>query len=439
MIDKTLDRINKIVPQKWQWVLSHDGFRKYFKNTGWMFFGRIAGLIISFLTTIFIARRLGPGNYGQLSYAVSFVSIFSFLAGMGLDQVLFRDLVKHPEKRDKYLGSAFLIRFIAALVTLALCFGAVFVFKNNDVSKILIFIIASTFIFNSFQIINYEFQALVKAKYPSIVSLLVVVILNALKILVIALGKGVIYLAFILLLESILYAGFYLLIYKWKLKRRIINWSFDKKISLEMLRDSWPMIFSSAFALIYARIDQVMIKNMMNAESVGVYDAAVRISEAWYFVPNIIVSSFFPAIINAKLDSENKFFSRIKKLGILLIGISLLFALPVAIFSKFIMGFLFGPEFIVGASVLSIYIWSSVWTAIAHLSNNYLVAENFRKIIFISSFLAMSVNIILNFILIPIYGINGSAWATFISYMITPTSLLFFKKTRINVLKIIRS
>ena len=437
MIDKALDKINEIVPEKWKWVLSHEGFRKYFKNTGWMFFAKIFSLIISFITIVFVVRRLGPESYGQLSYAISFVGLFSFIATMGLDQILFRDLVKNPDESKRYLGSAFLIKLIAGFLAIALCLSTALFFSSKDVSVILIFIIASSFIFNSFQVINYEFQARVKSKYPSIASLIIVLVLSILKIIIVASGRGVIYLALILLLESILYALFFVFIYRFKLKERILKWEFNKKIASSLIKDSWPIILSNAFIIIYSRIDQVMIKGMIDVASVGLYDAAVRIAEAWYFIPGIIVSSLFPAIINAKLSSDFKYNDRLKKILFLLVFLSLLVAVPVAIFSKDIIISLYGLDFIGSIPILKIYIWAGIGMSLSIILNSYLVAENFRRIIFISSFIAMTGNVILNLILIPRYGIAGAAWATFFSYLLGPISLLFFNKTRGRLLGIL--
>jgi O-antigen/teichoic acid export membrane protein len=436
MLDKFFKTIEKITPVKYRWILNHEGFRKYFDNTGWMFIARILSLVISFITMAIIARRLGPENYGQLSYAVSFVSIFSFIATMGLDQVLFRDLIKYPEKKNIFLGSAFVIKLLAGFFAIVLCLSAALIFNDNDVSNILIFIISTTFLFNAFQVISYDFQARVKSKYPSIISLVIVLILSLLKILVILTGRGVIYLALILMLESILYAAFYVLIYKTKLKENIFNWKYNKLISINLIRDSWPMIFASAFALVYARIDQVIIKQMIDAQSVGIYDAAVRISEAWYFIPTIIVTSFFPAIVNAKINSERQYNERLKKLALLLIFLSVAVALPTTFLASFIINLLYGSAFLGSVIILQIYIWSGIGTSLASLFNSYLVAENFRKILFITSFIAMASNILLNLVLIPKYGIVGSAWATFISYTLGPISALFFKETRARLIKI---
>lgn len=413
------------IKEKWQ----HAGFQKYFRNMGWMFLAKIGSMIVSLLATIYIARHLGPTNYGELSYAVSFVSIFSFIAVLGIDQVLYRDLIKYPEKKNLYMGSALGLRLGASIVAIILCSIFAFWFSPKDVSLFLIFLLSISFIFNSFNIISSEFQANVQSKYPSLLSLYVTIILNILKILVLIFGKGVIYLAFVLLLESVFYA-IGLLYYRVKLYRMISEWSFDKEIAIKILHDSWPLIFSSAFALIYARIDQIMIKNMMDAKSVGLYDAAVRLSEVWYLIPNIIISSMFPAIINAKKISEEVYYGRIKKLGLLLLVLSVLIALPTTMLAGLIIKIIFGSAFMGAVLILQIYIWSNISTSLNMLANYYLVAENLKKILFFSSFIGMSTNVILNIFLIPRYGMAGAAFATLISYSIP--FLFIFTITKIR-------
>ncbi|MFA6226883.1 MAG: flippase [Candidatus Paceibacterota bacterium] len=407
------------IVEKWK----HVGFQKYFKNMSWMFLAKIGSMAVSLLATIYIARHLGPTNYGELSYAVSFVSIFSFIAVLGIDQVLYRDLIQYPEKRNLYMGSALGLRLGASILAIILCSTFALWFSPKDVSLFLIFLLSISFIFNSFNIISNEFQANVQSKYPSLLSLYVTIILNILKILVLVFGKGVIYLAFVLLLESIFYAVG-LLYYRTKLYKMISEWSFSKEVAKKILHDSWPLIFSSAFALIYSRIDQIMIKNMMDAKSVGLYDAAVRLSEVWYLVPNIIVSSMFPAIINAKKISEEIYYRRIKKLGLILLILSIIIAIPTTLLAELIIKIIFGPAFIGAVLILQIYIWSNISTSLNMLANYYLVAENYKKTLFFSSFLGMSINVILNIFLIPKYGMAGAAFATFISYSI-PFAFIF--------------
>ncbi len=413
----------------------HPGIRKYSENIGWMFFAKIASMIISFITTTYIARNLGPTNYGQLSYAVSFVGLFGFIAGLGIDQILYRDLIKYPEKRNEYMGSAIGLRMFASIIAIIFCILFAYFLSPKDVSLLLIFIVSLGFIFSSFILIAYEFQAMVDQKYTSLLVVIVILILNILKILVIIYGKGVIYLAFVVLLEPILYAIGYLYL---RIKKigTVRYWKFDKKIALSILKDSFPLIFSSAFFLIYARIDQVMIKNMMDATSVGLYSSAVSISEVWYFIPAIITSGLFPAIINAKKISEELYYKRIKKLFILILFISIITAIPTSFFSKNLLTIIFGTGFVGATTVLQIYVWSNIGGILNSFAQQVLVAENITKTISLMTFLGMIVNVTLNLFWIPRYGMAGAAFASLVSYLIPSLSLILFKQSRRIILSI---
>jgi len=415
----------KLLTKRSKEIWIHQGFQKYFQGIGWMFFTKIAGMVISFLTTAYIARNLGPTNYGELSYAVSFVSIFSFISVLGIDQVLYRDIVKFPEKKNEYLGSALALRLGASLIAIVLCVSFAFWISPKDVSLFLIFLLSITFIFNSFQIISYEFQADVKSKHISIFAILVTLILNILKVIVIANNKGVLYLAGVLVLESIFYM-FGFLYFRTKIYGTIKEWSYNKDVTKSMLKDSWPFMFTSAFALIYSRIDQVIIKNMIGASSVGLYDAAVRLSEVWYFIPTIISSTLFPAIMNAKKVSVESFHKRLKSLALLLFVISVGIALPMTLFAHLIITTVFGAAFAGATIILQIYIWSNLFTSLNSVVSYYLIAENFKKTLFFSTFAGMVTNVILNIYLIPIYGMSGAAYATLISYAI-PCITAFIK------------
>lgn len=423
------------ITKKW----SDSGFQKYFKSTSWSLVSRFLSMVISFFATVFIARNLGPGNYGQLSYALSFVGLFAFISTIGIDNILYRDLIKRPSESNKLLGSAFVIKVTAGSFAAAICSIVAIFLVDNDVSKILIFILTGTFIFNSFQIINHEFQARVQSKYPSIITLIVIIILNILKVLTIMSHQGVIYLALILLLEPILYMAFYIYIYKTKLHGHITAWRFDKDISLRILRDSWPLLFSTAFVLIYSRIDQVFLKHMIDTPSVGIYDAAVRIAEVWYIIPSILVTALFPAIINAKMTGIELYHARLKKLGIFLILLAAFISLPITLLAPYIIKTLYGSAFMGGVIVLQIYVWATVSVFLGALVLNYLIAENYRKILFFSSLMPMITNVLLNLLWIPQYGIKGAAYATLVSYFLIPCSILFFKQTRRECFAIIKS
>jgi O-antigen/teichoic acid export membrane protein len=205
------------------------------------------------------------------------------------------------------------------------------------------------------------------------------------------------------------------------------------------LRDSWPLIFGSIAASIYMRIDQVMIKEMLDAEAVGQYAAAVRLSEAWYFIPVVISASLFPAIINAKKVSEKLYYERLQKLYDLMVWTALAIAIPMTFMSDWIVELLYGEKYYQAGSVLMIHIWAGVFVFLGVASGKWLLNENLQKIAFYRTFYGMLINISLNYLLIPKFGIIGAAISTTISYMFAgylldisnkKTKQMFFMKTK---------
>ena len=391
------------------------GLRRYATNTLWALFSRITSIIVAFFVTIYLVRYLGPENYGQLSYAISFVGLFSIIASLGIDNILYRDLIKYPEKRNAYLGSAFILKLLAGFSATALTMIMAFILSEDDVSRAIILMLSATFIFNAFNVISYEFQADVAQKYMTIITLIVVLTLNILKLMVIFIGEGILYIGIILLFEAVLYATLLIYIHL-QHYGSMLAWYFDKGIAIGLLKDSWPFIFIAAFTTVYVRIDQVMLKPLVDSTAVGLYDAAVRIAEVWLFVPAIIVSTLFPAIVNARAVGLSEYRKRLIILAAFMVFLGVLIALPLSLLAEPLMVLLYGPAFVSSAAVFAIYVWAGVWASLDVVARYFLIAENRRVLIFVSSFATAVLNILLNLYLIPKYGIVGAAWSTFISY-----------------------
>lgn len=166
------------------------------------------------------------------------------------------------------------------------------------------------------------------------------------------------------------------------------------------------------------KIDQVMIQEMLGNEAVGQYAAATRLSEIWYFIPTVVASSLFPAIVNAKRQSEELYYDRLQKLFDLVVWIAIAIALPITFLSDMIVNMLYGEQYNQAASVLMIHIWASIFVFLGVVSGNWYINENLQLLAFWRAFYGMISNIFLNLLLITKYGIQGAAIATLISYMI---------------------
>jgi O-antigen/teichoic acid export membrane protein len=225
-----------------------------------------------------------------------------------------------------------------------------------------------------------------------------------------------------------------------KEKKSIFLWKFDFKLAKKLLKNSWPLILSGIVVTIYMKIDQIMIKEMLGVKEVGKYAAAVTLSESWYFIPVIICNSLFPAIVNAKKVGETLYYERLQKLYNLMTWLSLSIAIFFTFFSKFIVNLLYGKEYMEAANVLTIHIWAGVFVFLGMASGKWLISENLQKYTAINTTIGAIINVILNYILIEKIGIKGAAISTLISYFFSAYfSLLFFKKTRKNFIRISKS
>ncbi|MBU1927522.1 flippase [bacterium] len=402
---------------------------KYFKNTSWLFGEKILRMVVGLFVGVWVARYLGPEQFGLFSYAQSFVGLFTAIATLGLDGIVVRELVKDESRRDELIGTAFWLKLMGALSVLIVLAFAVNFTSNDSYTNTLVFIIASATIFQSFNVIDFYFQSKVLSRYVVFANIITLFLSSIAKIVLILYNAPLIAFAWVTLFDSfILACGFVYFYFKSHLANRVKIFKFNRASAVALLRDSWPLILSGMVIAIYMKIDQVMIKEMMNAEAVGQYAAAVRLSEAWYFIPMVVASSLFPAIINAKKTSKELYYARLQKLYDLMVWMAIAIALPMTFLSDWIVELLYGGQYNQAGSVLMIHIWAGVFVFLGVAFSNYLVSENLTKKSFFRTALGASTNVGLNFVLIPKYGINGAAIATLLSQIIANYIYDFFDR-----------
>ncbi len=394
------------------------GLKKYTKNTGWAFFGKAATFIISFFTAAIVVRYLGPEQYGQLSYAQNFVAIISVFAVLGFDQVIYRELIARPEKRNVLLGTSIAAKTFFGLLSLVAAVTASWFTQSDPTLTWLIFIVALTFIFQPVGTIGHFFNAQVKTKYITYITLLVAVVLPLSKLLFVYLSLDIYAFALLLVAESVLFGLGYLWIYVRVFRLSPRDWRVSMDMFWQLLRQSWPLALASLSGYIYGRIDQVMILSLINSESVGWYDIAVRMSELLTFVPAIIVASLFPAIINSRKSSLVEYKKRLRALAFIGVVTTSLSAVVLFLIAPRIIQFLFGQEFLPSIPILRVYLWSSIGTILIILIQNYLIAEKRQIDFLLYSLLGAAVNVTLNLVLVPSRGVLGAAYATVMTFVV---------------------
>jgi len=412
----------------------HSGFSKYFANTSWLLGERVLRMAVSLFVGIYVARYLGPERFGLLSYTLSFVLLFGSLASFGLDDILVRELVHRPEQRNNLLGTVFWLK-VCGTAVMGTTIALVLQFKVEDQQTYwMIALITFGVLFQATNVVDFYFQSQVQSKFAVRAQAFQLLVTSIFKIYLVWNQAELIWFAFALMLDQAVVAALFLLLYHWK-----IEWfpffSFRWIQAKKLMRDAWPLIFAGMVVSVYMKIDQVMLKEMLDAKAVGVYAAAVKLCEAWYIVPAIVAASLFPAIIEARKKSETLYYERVQNLYDLMVWASVAVALPTTLLADWVILILYGTDFQEAADVLRIYIWGGVFVTLGIASSKWLVAENLQRYLFYGTALGALLNVGCNLWLIPIYGIKGAAFATLVAQVtVCFLSLSFFKKTRHNFL-----
>lgn len=416
-----------------------EAFQKYFKNTGWLMLGKILSLIVG----IFIAKFLGPHDFGDLSFAVAFTAIIAAVGTLGLDSFIIREILHQPAKRDEVMGTAFWMRIgvsiflVPASVLIYLFFRSLADQQGAELTLVITFC-ASALFFKAFNIIDSYFQSQVRSKFVVQVQNICLIISSLIKISFVLLKLPLVYFAFALVLDGIMLSVGLVIIYH-RENLQIKAWVFNTSRAKSLLNQSWPLILSAVMVTLYMQIDILMLKYFAGSTEAGIYSAAARISEAWYFIPVAIVTSVFPAIIHARKTDIARYQRRLQNLYDLLVAISLPVALIVSLGADTFIRLVYGEQFDGAGVMLSIHIWSGIFVFLGSASGQYLLAEGFTMISFYRTAIGAIANILLNLWLIPMYGGLGASAATLIAYFIATFSILLYSKTRQQGLMVLKS
>jgi O-antigen/teichoic acid export membrane protein len=415
-----------------RYVDNRPKFVEILDNIGWLFLDKILRMGLGLFVGVWVVRYLGPGQFGLLNYALAFTGLFGAIATLGLQGIVVRDIVRDPDGVRLTLGTAAFIQIVGGLVSYFLILGVIAYIRPDDpLARSIVAILGAVMLFRASEIAIYWFESQVQSKYTVWVQSIVFLIFAAIKVVLILNKAPLIAFAWIMLLEALAVA-LILIMVMGHLSYSLSLLRVSVARAKTLIRDSWPLALAGIAVPVYMRIDQIMLGQIIGDEAVGIFSAATRISEVWYFIPMIIVASVSPAILEAKKRNKVQYFRRMQKLYDLLVIMSVSIALPMTFLSTTMIKLLFGSSYAESGAVLAIHIWASVFVCFGVASSQYLLAEN-RQIIALQRTLAgMTANIGLNILLIPAYGPMGAAIATVLSQSVATLFFDYFQKeTRI--------
>jgi PST family polysaccharide transporter len=401
--------------------------RQIIGNTSWLLADRIFQMGLALVVGIWVARYLQPKDYGLLTYAMTFVSLFGAIAELGLGTIVIRDIARDPSCKDETLGSAFVLQLIGGIVTLVLTVGTISLLKPNEILiRWLVGIVAAGTIFQAFRTTDYWFQSQLQAKYIVVANNLVSVVYGVLRIGLIRLQATVIAFAWASLAEAALRGLAMVVAYRIN-GNHLRTWRCSLLRAKQLVQESWPLVLSGLAVYVYSKIDQVMLGSLLSdTTQLGYYSVAVKLSELFDFIPIIIYQSVFPKLSSLKEKNQEDYINKFQIYFDIMAFLWLLVAVPVSILSPYLVSILYGKSYAASAPILSIYVWAQFGSNFGMARSAYLAVEGKLHYSLYLSVIGALMNIGINSILIPRFGAIGATTATLITYFFVIVLVNFY-------------
>lgn len=365
---------------------------------------------------VLLARFFGPEEYGRLSFAFILTGFASIVMNLGLPITFVRDGARDINFLRKNLATALLLQGIASFILFLALIGALLVSPalRQDTTLLItalfytMFNIITNFLYSSFQAVHRMHLEAIAIGFQN--GLLLIFVLFFL------FYQGTVeWIMFGYLLASILGGALtatlikkYLFSWTWKM-----NWA----AGWALLTQSWPLMAGSALSTVYFSLDSLMLRVFQGNEAVGIYSALYKIVFGFYLLATLYGSSIFPVLSQLFTHARDEFMNLYKRSVQLMASLGILFGLVTTFFARPIIQIFFGEAYLSGVLTLQISIWSIMIFLVGVILYDTLIITGKQKDLLWSVLISTVLNVILNFMMIPTWGMAGAAFATVIAQM----------------------
>ena len=401
-----------------------------FKNAGWLISGKVAQMVLSLAINMLTARYLGPSNFGLVGYGTSYVAFFMSLCTLGINAVIIKDFVDHPDEQGLALGTSIILRIASSFLSALMILGITsFLDAGEPLTIVVVSLCSISLVFHAFDTINYWFQANYNSKIIAIATFVSYTGTSVYRLVLLILKKNVIWFALASSLDYIILGVILLSVYK-RSNGPKLRFSLSK--GKQLLSKSYHYILSGMMVAIYGQTDKLMIKQFLGEAEVGYYAAAVSVCTVWTFVLQAIIDSVYPTIINLK-DQKEAFERKNRQLYAIVFYVSLFVSLGYLALGRLLIVLLYGQDYIPAVTPLRIITFYTAFSYLGVARNVWIVSEGKQKYLKYMYLCAAISNVILNALFIPAFGVSGAAVASLITQILTSIGLpMCFKEMRPN-------
>ena len=384
------------------------------ENLYWSVIGKIASLFSSLLVGVIVARYLGPERFGHLSYVISFVFLFQTFALFGLDSIEVREEARGRDDAGKIIGTAFGLKAMLAIVFMAASVCTSWLIDGDAYTTLLVAIYSTTVVFNSFGVIRNYFLAIVQNEYIVKAELVRIVFGICVKLLLLVLDASLTWFVIGYVLDAVLLSSGYVLAYRKKVGD-LRCWSFDWGYAMFLIKESFPLLLTSAAVIVYQRIDQVMIGQLIDKEAVGYFSVAGKFVEILIYVPMMLSQTITPILIKSLERSRAEYVIKAQHFMNLSVWLSILASAVLSVSAYWIILFTFGASYLPAVGILQVMSFKAASVALSNTAGAMLVTEGLQRYAIFRDALGCLVCVMLNYALLPRYGALAAAFVSIAS------------------------
>lgn len=383
-------------------------------NLIWATAGKLTTMLSGLVIGILVARYLGPEQFGLMNWVISFVFLFQTISIFGLDLIETREEAANPQDYNTIIGTAFGIRGILSLVCIALCLGTCFIMGKDAETTLFVAIYSISVIANAFSVIRNYFFAIVQNKKVVISEISRTLVGMAIKVALLYFHASLVWFVTATMLDVVLLASGYIVSYQSEVGR-IRQWRFSKDYARFLIKESAPLLLCHAAVMVYQRIDQVMIGEMIDDANVGYFSVATRFVEILIFIPMILAQTISPVLTKIRTQSEQEYVRKSQQFMNMSLWVSMLAAAATSAISYWLVLYLFGEAYLPAVVILQIMSFKVASLALSNTAGSMLVIEGLQKYAIWRDVLGCVVCVALNWFLLPRYGVVAAAVISIIS------------------------
>ncbi|MFW6016866.1 MAG: polysaccharide biosynthesis C-terminal domain-containing protein [bacterium] len=398
----------------------------YIKNISNSLITKIIKIIIGFGTSIIVARALGAEGKGYITYILLIGSLLANYGHLGiLDATIYFQKRSNYSQQEVFNVNISFIILIWFFISIFIISMRLFRFILLDYSIFMVIGLIFYVIINFFNILGRKFHVGEEKIVDMNKFLLIDKFFLFFFLLILWSFKYLSAGYYLLLMISGLFLSSYLLI-------KNIGFKFRFKLNRSLLKEEFKygllVYFATLFIYLNYRADQFLIMNMISTSALGVYSIGVTLAELVLLIPESVSLALNGKLYNVALDSKHRNLITISTIKYT-IYICIVIA-TIGFFLTPLIPVVYGEEFIDAVSVFKILLFGVLFVAIGKTSNAYFYTQGTPERYLVIVLITFIINLVLNFKLIPILGINGAAWASTISYIIYGLIHIFYFKIK---------